>query len=92
MMRYVVKGTWSGYVARQCRIVHREVVSAKRADTLRKIHKIIYTDGTSLLITVREATYREKVHEMHQYDELIREAERKGQNVFRVGIDDKQPA
>lgn len=86
-MRYVVEGKWSGYVARQCRVVHREVVSARRADALRKLHKIIYTDGTSLLVTVREAAYREKVTEMHQYDDLLREAERKGQNIFRVGID-----
>lgn len=83
-MRYVLEGTWTGYVSRQSRVVHREVVTAKRAAVLRKIHKIIYTDGTALLIEVREAEYREQVKEVLGYRDLIRDAERAGQNVYRV--------
>lgn len=83
-MRYVLEGTWTGYVSRQSRVVHREVVTAKRAAVLRKIHKIIYTDGTALIIHVREAEYREQVKEVLGYRELIRDAERAGQNVYRV--------
>ena len=83
-MRYVVEGTWTGYVSRQSRVVHREVVTAKRAEVLRKIHKIIYSDGTALIIHVREAKYREQVKEVLGYRELIRDAERSGQNVYRV--------
>lgn len=91
-MRYVVEGTWTGYVSRQCRVVHREVVTARRASRLRRLHKIIYTDGTALIVDVREADYRERVQEKHQYDDLLLEAERSGLNVFCVGVDDKRPA
>lgn len=83
-MRYVVEGTWTGYVSRQSRVVHREVVTPKRADALRRLHKIIYTDGTALLVDVREAEYREQVKEVHGYSDLIREAERSGRNVYQV--------
>jgi len=90
-MRYVVEGTWTGYTSAQYRIVHREVVNAKRVERLRKLHKIVYTDGTALIINVREANYRERIKEVNSYGALIREAEAKGQNVFRVGIDDEKP-
>lgn len=84
VMRYIVEGTWTGYVSRQSRVVHREVITPKRAAALKRLHKIIYTDGTALLINVRESKYREKVTEIHSYTDLIREAERSGQNVYVV--------
>lgn len=84
MARYIIEGTWTGYVSRQSRIVHREIISKKRADKLRHMHKIVYTDGTALLLHVREAAFREKVQEIFSYRELIREAEAKGGNVVMV--------
>jgi hypothetical protein len=84
MTRYVLEGTWTGYVSRQSRVVHREVISKKRADKLRHMHKIVYTDGTALILHVREAEYREQVKEIFSYRELIREAEAKGGNVVLV--------
>lgn len=82
--RYVLEGEWTGYTSSQQRVVHREVVSAKKAGSLRHLHKIIYTDGTSLLINVREAKPREVIKPMHQYDDLIRDAIKHGGNVVRV--------
>lgn len=82
--RYILEGTWTGYVSRQSRVVHREVITAKRAERLKGLHKIVYTDGTALLIHVREAEYREKIEPINSYGELIREAEAKGGNVVRV--------
>lgn len=83
-MRYVLEGEWTGYVSSQQRVVHREVVTKRRADNLKKLHKIVYTDGTSLLVRVREAEYREKVREVHSYDALIRKAEKSGLEVYHV--------
>jgi hypothetical protein len=78
MTRFVLEGTWTGYVSRQSRVVHREIVTnRKRVERLKALHKIVYTDGTSLLIDVREAKHREKVKEIRSYSELIREAEAK---------------
>lgn len=90
--RFILEGTWTGYVSRQSRVVHREVVSAKRAERLKKLHKIVYTDGTALLIFVREAEPRERVETSLSYRELINEAERSGKTVFTVGVDDKTEA
>jgi uncharacterized Zn ribbon protein len=84
MSRFILEGTWTGYVSSQSRVCHREIVSKKRAEKLRGLHKIVYTDGTSLLIHVREAEYREKVKEIFSYRDLIREAEAKGDSVVLV--------
>jgi hypothetical protein len=82
--RYILEGTWTGYVSRQSRIVHREIVTKARADKLRHMHKIVYTDGTALILHVREAQHREKVQIITSYGSLIREAEAKGGNVVHV--------
>jgi hypothetical protein len=82
--RYVLEGEWTGYTSRQQRVVHREIVSAKMAEQARGLHKIVYTDGTSLLISVREAEHREKVKLAHQYNDLIRDALRHGGSVVKV--------
>ena len=83
-MRYVLEGEWTGYRSSQQRVVHREIVNAKMAEKLRGLHKIVYTDGTALLIHVREAEYREKIKPSHQYDELIRDALKHGGSVVMV--------
>lgn len=74
--RHVLEGEWTGYVSSQRRVVHREVItSPKRVDRLRNLHSIRYTDGTCLILRLREALHREHVQEIHGYDSLIRECE-----------------
>jgi hypothetical protein len=82
MMRYVLEVEWTGYLRLQ--IVHREVIGAKRALRLEKLHVIRYTDGTALLIYVRPAKYRERVQAIRGYNELIRTAERSGQAIYQI--------
>jgi hypothetical protein len=82
--RHVLEGTWTGYVASQCRVVHREVVSAKRAERLSGLRRIIYTDGTSLLLAIRPAEPRERITEIRSYDALIRQAEATGKSSVSV--------
>ena len=78
-MRWVLEGEWTGYTSSQRKVVHREVVtSAKRAEALRRLHAIVYTDNTSLILHLREAKPREQVHEVNGYGSLIREAEATG--------------
>lgn len=89
--RYVLEGTWTGYTAAQCRVVHREVVrDAKRIERLRNLHVIVYTDGTSLILRLREAEPYERVEEKHSYDSLIRDAEKTGKS--RVLVADLRAA
>lgn len=79
MTRYVLEGEWTGYTSAQRQIVHREVISDKRrADRLSKLHCIVYTDGTSLLLRLREAKPRENVEVKNSYGSLIRAAEHHG--------------
>lgn len=74
--RYVLEGEWTGYVSSQRRVVHREVVTLpKRIDRLRTLHSIRYTDGTCLILHLREALPREHVQEIQSYGSLIRECE-----------------
>ena len=71
-MRYVIEGIWSGYVSSQSRVVHREVTTSRtRAEALKKIHGIMYTDGTMLYLHVREARPRERVKTHDGYGRLL---------------------
>jgi hypothetical protein len=83
--RYVLEGQWSGYVERQRKIVHREVIGVRRAERLKKVKQIRYTDGTLLLLSVRPALHGEHVKEMAGYGGLIADAERAGETEFVVG-------
>jgi len=78
-MRYVLEGEWTGYCSSQQRVVHREVISERRRERLNGLHAIQYTDGTKLLIHIREAKPRERIAEVHSYRELICDAERPDQ-------------
>lgn len=82
--RYVLEGEWSGYRSSQQRIVHREVIGKKRAERLKNLHTIQYTDGTYLSINVREAKPRERVTPIKGYDRLIWQAEQTGQGFVTV--------
>lgn len=78
--RFILEGEWTGYVARQRRVVHREVLTGALAEAAKKLHAIVYTDGTSLLLHVREAKPREKVQQINGYTSLIRDALKTGRS------------
>ena len=74
MKRYIIEGTWSGYVSSQERVVHRTVhkSSFKKLRTwVENNHAIYYTDGTTLHLSVRDAKPRERVKEIKGYISLI---------------------
>lgn len=80
MSGFVLEGEWTGYTSAQRRVVHREKIPAAsyRVPNLRKLRTIVYTDGTCLILHLREAKHREKIHEINGYGKLIREAETVG--------------
>lgn len=82
--RFVLEGEWSGYTSSQRQIVHREVVTKRRAERLKSLRTIVYTDGTTLNLSLRPAEHREKVKEIKSYSSLIYDAENSGQGVYRV--------
>jgi hypothetical protein len=72
-------------MASQRHVVHREVITnPKRVERLRKLHAIRYSDGTSLVLSIREAGLREHVRALNGYNSLISEAERAGKSVVNV--------
>lgn len=82
-VRWVIEGTWSGYNSRQSRVVHCEVThDAKRAEAVRQMGSITYTDGTCLYLSVRELGYRERLSnpKRNSYGSLISDCIRHGVN------------
>ncbi len=79
-MRYVIEGTWRGYRSSQDHVCHREIYKSNRKgggpflDVLRKMYSIPFSDGTALIVSVREAKPREKIQEKISYRTLIRDA------------------
>jgi hypothetical protein len=85
MTRFILEGTWTGYTSSQSRVCHREIISKVRAQKLKSLHKIVFTDGTALLIHIREAIHREHIKSVNlSYGSLIRMAEAKGGSVVLV--------
>ncbi|MCM8735949.1 hypothetical protein M5E06_17595 [Azospirillum sp. A1-3] len=84
MARFVIEGEWSGYRSSQSRIVHREVITEKRAERVKNLSAIVYTDGTCLYVSVRKAEPRERIQEIHGYSSLIRQAEATGKDYVTV--------
>lgn len=80
MARYIIEGTWRGYRSSQDHVCHREIYKSNRIDggdfikTLRGMHSIPFSDGTALIVSVREAKPREKVQEKHGYTQFIKDA------------------
>jgi len=80
MTRFILEGEWTGYTSAQRQIVHREILSDGTAngraflEGLKNLHAIVYTDGTSLLLSLRQAKPREQVTENKGYYTLIRDA------------------
>lgn len=71
--RFVVEGEWTGYTSAQRRVVHRTVETLFRSG-YEKLRRQAFGDGTSLIVSVRDAEPRERVEEIHGYDSLLREA------------------
>jgi hypothetical protein len=74
--RFVIEGTWNGYRSSQRRIVHRTVHkgSEKKLRAWVAANRFInYTDGTSLVLDVRDCKPREKVQVLNGYGKLIRD-------------------
>ena len=73
--RWILEGRWSGYTSSQSRIAHREVISGlpKLRAAIEAAHGIRYTDGTMLILSVRDAKPRERVQAINGYNSLIRD-------------------
>lgn len=69
--RFVVECVWSGYRSGQEHVCHRTVIPAYLAKRLEKIHTIAFTDGTTMSVAIRPATFREKVQEKRGYVSLL---------------------
>lgn len=69
--RFIVEGEWSGYTSAQRHVVHRTVHYGNDRARYEALTAIRYTDGTSLLLTVRLAKRGEQVVQVHGYDKLI---------------------
>lgn len=72
--RFVIEGTWSGYTSAQRQVAHRMVYPGARKRLrawAEKTYAIRYTDGTCLILSVRDCKPRERVQENRSYRELI---------------------
>lgn len=78
MARFVIEGEWTGYNSSQQRIVHRQIVTEKVAQSAKDLRCIVYTDGTSLIVRTRQLAPREKVSEINSYGSLIQSAIKRG--------------
>jgi len=67
---WVVEGVWSGYTSVQRRVCHRTL--ERTVGSLGHVSAVLFSDGTLLELTVRPRAPREKVAEIHGYDELLR--------------------
>lgn len=75
--RFIIEGTWSGYKSSQQKVVHRKVYLAsykKRRSWAENTFSIPFSDGTVLMINVRDCTPRERVEEILGYTKLIDDA------------------
>ena len=70
MKRWILEGEWSGYRSSQQHIVHRTIITDPKP--FEKLSSIRYTDGTSLYLSVKPCKPRERVKQIHGYDDLIR--------------------
>ena len=74
--RFVLEGEWTGYSSSQRRVVHRTVT--RNPARYEHLHYITYTDGTGLVLRLRQCFAREVVKEIHGYDSLIESCLRHG--------------
>lgn len=92
--RFVIEGTWTGYRSSQERVVYRSVhtrTERKLLEWARKTYGIRYTDGTMLLIRVRNAEHLERVKELKGgYGKLIQECVHYGVSSVQELVDIEQ--
>ena len=72
--RFVIEGEWTGYTSGQRLVVHRQVYPASRKhlrEWAESAGAIRYTDGTLLLLRVRDCKPRERVEQIRSYSMLI---------------------
>jgi hypothetical protein len=79
--RFIVEGEWSGYRSAQRRVVHREVLTHGR-EGFEQISALVFTDGTTLDVTVRDAKPRERVTQILGYRDALHGAKNKGLKGF----------
>jgi len=76
MGRFILEGEWTGYVSRQAKIVHRTVHNdseRKFKAWAKKTNSIRYTDGTCLILSMRDCKPRERVAVINGYNSLIKD-------------------
>lgn len=76
MTRFIIEGMWSGYRSGQERVCHRTVHKAsekKLRAWAEQIHSISYTDGTCLILSVKDCLPRERVKTINGYTQLIKD-------------------
>jgi len=69
--RYVWEGTWGGYHAGQKYVCHRTVVRTSKPDFYKRIQAIVFTDSTTMTMSLRPAVKRERVSEVDAYSNLL---------------------
>lgn len=72
--RFVIEGEWTGYTSAQRRVVHRTVhagTEKRLREWVDKTRAIRYSDGTSLVLSVRNCGPRERITEIRGYSTLI---------------------
>lgn len=76
MSRFIIEGTWSGYRSSQQRVCHRTVHKGSEKNFrawAEKTYSISYTDGTCLILSVRDCLPRERVKPINGYTQLIKD-------------------
>jgi len=73
---YCIEGEWSGYTSSQQRVVHREYTPKEdRAESVKKLGAIRYTDGTSLYLRTYSVKSKEGIlPKIDGYTSLINKA------------------
>jgi hypothetical protein len=79
---YILEATWSGYRTGQSKVCHRERITEKQAERYNQIVGILFTDGTHLSVSVRQAAPREKILEILSYSKILHTAAAKGLEGF----------
>jgi hypothetical protein len=81
----MIEGTWSGYNSGQRRVVHREFTTMRhRVEQIRNLGWILYTDGTTLSLTVTEIAGRQNLKPIAGYTSLIDKCIRHGVNAVNA--------
>lgn len=77
---FKITGTWTGYRSGQERECHIEYTpDRKRADKIKAMYSILYTDGTSLILMVKEIHSKENIGKSKNgYGEVINQCLREG--------------